>query len=63
MLYYYVVRTHSHTDKQQLWKVMSRRMSDMFTATGWKATCECMEKTKIISFLLYQEKKGSKGRR
>jgi hypothetical protein len=30
--YYYVMRTHSHTDLQQLWKVMTRRIADKHDA-------------------------------
>lgn len=33
---FYVVRTHSHTDKQQLWKVMSRPMPRRDLADSWK---------------------------
>jgi hypothetical protein len=33
--YYYVMRSHSHTDRQQLWKVMSRRFADKWDANNW----------------------------
>ncbi len=32
---YFVMRTHSHTDKQQLWKVMSRGFKDRRDAVSW----------------------------
>lgn len=34
--HYLVLRTHSHTDKQQLFKVMSRQLPDIHTANNWK---------------------------
>lgn len=34
MTYHYVLRTHSYTDRQQLWKVMSRRFAKSIDA--WK---------------------------
>lgn len=37
--YYYVIRTHSHTDRQCLWKVMSRRIKDLQSAKDWKDFC------------------------
>ena len=42
--YHYVMRTHSHTDKQQLWKVMSRRIKDPHDARSWKEWMEVEEK-------------------
>ena len=30
-----VVRTHSHTDRQCLWKVMTRTIGDYNTAVQW----------------------------
>lgn len=33
---FYVVRTHSHTDRQCLWKVMSRAFPERTYAEGWR---------------------------
>ncbi len=41
---YYVVRTHSHTDKQKLWKVMSRPFKDKLLADDWKDSFEEIHK-------------------
>jgi hypothetical protein len=37
---FYVIRTHSHTDKQQLWKVMSRGIKEKQQCDDWKDFCE-----------------------
>jgi hypothetical protein len=37
---FYVVRTHSHTDRQQLWKVESRPMHSRDACESWKNFCE-----------------------
>lgn len=37
--YYYVMRTHSHTDRQCLWKLMSRRFKERFDAEQWMDWC------------------------
>jgi len=37
---FYVVRTYSHTDKQQLWKVLSRPFKDESSAEAWKCWTE-----------------------
>jgi len=34
--WYFVLRTYSHTDKRQLWKVESRRFSTELQAKDWK---------------------------
>jgi hypothetical protein len=34
---FYVVRTYSHTDKQQLWKILSRRFKEQHAAESWKS--------------------------
>lgn len=39
-----VVRTHSHTDKQQLWKVLSRPISTKEEADICKQHFEALEK-------------------
>jgi len=39
---HYVLRTHSHTDRQQLWKVMTRPCFDRMTAEGEKEHHEHM---------------------
>jgi hypothetical protein len=36
MIRHYVMRTHSHTDKQHLWKVMSRGFKNRRSADEWK---------------------------
>ena len=50
--YYYVIRTHSHTDKQQLWKVMSRRMLDKCEAETWLDVLKDMETNPRHEFFL-----------
>lgn len=53
---YFVVRTHSHTDKQQLWKVMSRGFSSMQDALNWKEYCELSELNPKHNFFIVEIK-------
>ena len=58
--YHYVMRTHSHNDRQQLWKVMSRRIADKHDAQSWLEWCEVEEKrdhprSKHTFFLITKE--------
>lgn len=51
---YYVMRTHSQTDRQTLWKLMSRPIEDKAVAEGeleWHKLCE---KNKKHNFFLVQ---------
>lgn len=52
--YYYVMRTHtvSHTSKNTLYKLMSRRFSDKRSAIDWKELCESQEKDKKHKFFI-----------
>ncbi len=54
--YYYVMRTYSHTDKQQLWKVVSRRIKNKNDAETWKELCEKTEKNKKHNFFIISKK-------
>jgi hypothetical protein len=50
----YVVRTHSHTDKQQLWKVMSRPLVNMDSAESWRDFVKSEEKNKKRQFAIVE---------
>jgi len=52
--YFYVLRTHSHTDRQQLWKVMSRPMKHRTDAETWQSFCESQEKNPAHSFFIVE---------
>ena len=52
---YYVMRSHSHTDRQQLWKVMSRPIKDEETARAWMDYVESMETNPKHKFFLIQK--------
>ena len=48
---YIIMRTHSQTDRQTLWKVMSRPLKDMNTAEGeldFHRLCETNPKHKFF---------------
>lgn len=49
---FYVMRTHSHTDRQQLWKVMSRPIKSIFTAESELDYHQREEKNKEHQFFL-----------
>jgi hypothetical protein len=49
---HYVMRTHSHTDRQQLWKVMTRPMSSKQDAENHKEFLEETEGTKHHNFFI-----------
>lgn len=53
--YYYVVRTHSHTDRQMLWKVFSRRLDNAAEAFSWKKFCESEEKNKKHKYFVIKK--------
>lgn len=40
---YYVARTYSHTDKQHLWKIVSRPLRSEEEAIAWKEFMEITE--------------------
>lgn len=50
---FYVMRSHSHTDRQQLWKVMTRPMSKQ-DAENHKAFLEETEGTKHHNFFVVE---------
>lgn len=52
VLHHYVCRTHSHTDRQQLWKVMSRPFTEYPDAERWVRFCESLEKNKKHRFFV-----------
>ena len=43
---FYVVRSHSHTDRQNLVKIMSRGFPDRLGAEDWKDFWEIVQKEK-----------------
>jgi hypothetical protein len=49
---YIVVRTHSNTDRQTLWKVISRPFTRITDATQWKEFEESQEKNKKHKFFI-----------
>lgn len=49
---YYVMRTYSHTDKQQLWKVMSRPIMNIRDAEIWRQSCMDQEKNTKHEFFI-----------
>lgn len=49
---YYVVRTHSHTDRQCLWKVMSRGFKEENEALLWMDYENGEEKNKDHQFMV-----------
>ena len=51
---YYILRTHSHTDCQRLWKVMSRPIGDLATAEAWKLICEKEETNAKHKFFIME---------
>lgn len=51
---YYVCRTHSHTDKQCLWKVVSRPIVRLQDAESWKSFMESEELNKRHKFFIIQ---------
>jgi hypothetical protein len=54
---YYVCRTHSHTDRQQLWKVMSRPFRHKEDAEAWKEYVASFEKNKEHKFFIIQRER------
>lgn len=52
---YYVMRTHSHTDRQQWWKVMSRPIQHKSDAEVWKSHCEQNEKNEKHEFFIIEK--------
>ena len=50
--YYYVMRTYTHSDIKQLWKVMSRPMKNKQDAQGWLEWCEFSETNPEHKFFL-----------
>ena len=56
---FFVLRTHSHTDKQMLWKVMSRPISGRNEAESWKDFCESQEKNKEHRFFVAELPEGT----
>lgn len=49
---YCVVRTHSHTDRQMLWKVYSRDMVDYHSAVAMKRYFEQQETNKNHKYFI-----------
>lgn len=49
---HFVMRTHSHTDLQMLWKVMSRGFKDKHDAENWAEYCEFIEKNPEHNFFV-----------
>lgn len=49
---YYVMRTHSHTDRQQLWKVMSRPIKGYRAAMSWLDFVKSEERNSDHDFFL-----------
>ena len=49
---HYVARSHSHTDRQMLWKILSRPFRDKHDANIWMDFCESMEKNKQHTFFI-----------
>jgi len=49
---HFVMRTHSHTDLQMLWKVMSRGFKVKHDAEGWAEYCAHIEPNKEHSFFV-----------
>lgn len=49
---HYVARSHSHTDTQMLWKILSRPFKNKHDADIWKEFCEDMEKNKQHTFFI-----------
>jgi len=49
---HFVVRTHSHTDLQMLWKVMSRGIKDKADAEDWAEHCADIEPNKEHRFFV-----------
>jgi type IV secretory pathway VirD2 relaxase len=59
---HYVMRTHSHTDRQQLWKVMSRGFPTRLQAETWMNWCEVNEKNKDHKFfIVFKEEEEDNG--
>lgn len=51
---YFVLRTHSHTDSQQLWKVLSRPFRDKNDAEVWRQHEECLGNKKKYTYFIIQ---------
>ena len=49
---YFVCRSYSHTDKQHLIKVMSRRFEDVAQANDYRDTLKAMSKNKRYTFFV-----------
>ena len=49
---HFVMRTHSHTDLQMLWKVMSVGFIDKHAAESWAEYCADIEPNKEHSFFV-----------
>ena len=50
--YYFVMRTYSHNDRQQLWKVMSRPMESELTALNEVSYYESISKNPNHKFFV-----------
>lgn len=59
---YYVLRTYSHTDTRQLWKVVSSPFENIKDAENWQRYMEVSEKSNKHKFFVVARKKNLQAR-